>query len=142
MQLDHLKRGHLGRRYIKSFASGIAGSFSSAANHYAWLAYQCKSPYVIVDLLSPKIHPAEFDIERSRNLANMCRRQLQRNIKSLSPPGSVTSAVLTAEFRIDDIHQDGQTTTVGESIFTVTLVDDRGKEWRVELKIEEILAQG
>ncbi|MCH8888321.1 MAG: KTSC domain-containing protein [SAR324 cluster bacterium] len=89
-----------------------------------------------------RMDPAEFDIGRNRNLANMCRRQLQRNIKSLSPPGSVTSAVLTAEFRIDDIHQDGQTTTVGESIFTVTLVDDRGKEWRVELKIEEILAQG
>lgn len=29
----------LGRRYLKSFASGIAFMFASSATHYAWLAH-------------------------------------------------------------------------------------------------------
>jgi hypothetical protein len=66
----------LGRKHIKSFASGIAHMFACSAQHYAWLAYQHQLSTVAIDLLEMRIEPAEFDIERNRILAGMCQRTL------------------------------------------------------------------
>jgi len=73
----------LGRKHIKSFASGIALMFSCSAQHYAWLVYQHRLPTVTIDLLNLRIEPSEFDIERNRILAGMCQRTLFRNIEQL-----------------------------------------------------------
>jgi hypothetical protein len=73
----------LGRKHIKSFASGIAHMFSCSAQHYAWLAYQHRLPTVTIDLLDLRIEPSEFDIERNRILAGMCQRTLLRNAEQL-----------------------------------------------------------
>ena len=47
----------LGRKHIKSFASGIAHMFACSAQHYAWLAYQNQLPTVTIDLLELRIDP-------------------------------------------------------------------------------------
>ncbi|MDD2462861.1 MAG: hypothetical protein PHI97_02585 [Desulfobulbus sp.] len=132
----------LGRKYIKSFASGIAHMFACSAQHYAWLAYQHQLPTVTIDLLELRIEPAEFDIERNRILARMCQRTLLRNAGQLAPPGAVVTAVLSAHFGIDDYLEDGRSASIGRSVFTVILTDDRDKEWRVDQKEERILTDG
>jgi hypothetical protein len=131
----------LGRKHIKSFASGIAHMFACSAQHYAWLAYQHRLPTVTIDLLELRIEPAEFDIERNRILAGMCQRTLFRNAGQLAPPGVVASAVLSAHFGIDDYSEDGRSASIGRSIFTVILTDDRGKEWRIAHAEERMLIQ-
>ncbi len=131
----------LGRKHIKSFASGIAHMFACSAQHYAWLAYRHRLPTVTIDLLELRIEPAEFNIERNRILAGMCQRTLVRNAGQLAPPGAVVSAVLSAHFGIDDYSEDGRSASIGRSVFTVILTDDRGKEWRVDHAEERMLIQ-
>ena len=131
----------LGRKHIKSFASGIAHMFACSAQHYAWLAYHHRLPTVTIDLLELRIEPADFDIERNRILAGMCQRTLLRNAGQLAPPGAVASAVLSAHFGIDDHSEDERSASIGRSVFTVILTDDRGKEWRVDHAEERMLIQ-
>ena len=132
----------LGRKHIKSFASGIAHMFSCSAQHYAWLAYQHRLPTVTIDLLALRIEPLEFDIERNRILAGMCRSTLRQNCKRLTPPAAVSSAVLSAHFGIDDYADDGYFfTSIGRSVFTVTLTDDQGRVRQVDLVRERVLIQ-
>jgi len=73
----------LGRKHIKSFASGIAHMFACSAQHFAWLAYHHRLPTVTIDLLDLRIEPSEFDIERNRILAGMCQRTLLRNVLAI-----------------------------------------------------------
>ena len=131
----------MGRKHIKSFASGIAHMFSCSAQHYAWLAYQHRLPTVTIDLLELRIEPAEFDIERNRILVGMCQRTLLRNAGQLAPPGAVVTASLSAHFGIDDYLEDGRSASIGRSVFTVILTDDRGKQWRVDHAEERTLIQ-
>ena len=131
----------LGRKHIKSFASGIAHMFACSAQHYAWLAYHHRLPTVTIDLLELRIEPADFDIERNRILAGMCQRTLLRNAGQLAPPGAVVSAALSAHFGIDDYSEDGRSASIGRSVFTVILTDDRSKEWRVDHAEERMLMQ-
>ena len=131
----------LGRKHIKSFASGIAHMFACSAQHYAWLAYQHRLLTVTIDLLELRIEPAEFDIERNRILAGMCQRTLFRNAGQLAPPGAVVTAVLSAHFGIDDHSENGRSASIGRSVFTVILTDDRGKAWRVDHAEERVLIQ-
>ena len=131
----------LGRKHIKSFASGIAHMFACSAQHYAWLAYQHQLPTVAIDLLELRIEPSEFDIERNRTLAGMCQRTLLRNAGQLAAPGAVVTASLSAHFGIDEYSEDGRSASIGRSVFTVILIDDRDKEWRVDHAEERILIQ-
>lgn len=131
----------LGRKYIKSFASGIAHMFACSAHHYAWLAHQHRLPTVTIDLLELKIGPAEFDIERNRILAGMCQRTLLRNAGQLASPGAVDLAILSAHFGIDDYSEDGRSASIGRSVVTVILTDNRGKEWRFDHAEERMLIQ-
>ena len=131
----------LGRKHIKSFASGIAHMFACSAQYFAWLAFQHRLPTVSIDLLELRIEPAELDIERNRILAEMCQSTLLRNAGQLAPPGAVASAVLSAHFGIDDYSEDGRSASIGRSVFTVILTDDRGKEWRVDHAEERMLIQ-
>ncbi len=131
----------LSRKHIKSFASGIAHMFACSAQHYAWLAYQHRLPTVTIDLLELRIEPAEFDIERNQILAGMCQRTLLRNAGQLAPPGAVVKAVLSAHFGIDGYSEDGGSASIGRSILTTILTDDRGKDWRVDHAEERMLIQ-
>ena len=131
----------LGRKYIKSFAGGIAQMFACSAQHYAWLAYQNRMPTVTINLLELRIEPVEFDIKRNRILAGMCQRTLLRNVGKLAQPGAVVTAVLSAHFEIDDYSESGHSALIGRSVFTVILTDDRGKEWRVDHAEERMLIQ-
>lgn len=131
----------LGRKHIKSFASGIAHIFTCSAQHYAWLAYQHQLPTVTIDLLELRIEPATFGIERNQILAEMCQGTLLRNSGQLARHGAVASAVLSAHFGIDDYSEDGNSASIGRSAFTVVLTDDRGKEWRVNHAEERMLIQ-
>ncbi len=63
----------MGGKYIKIFASGIAHMFACSAQRYAWLAYQYRVLTVTIDLWEMRTVPAEFDIERNRILAGMCK---------------------------------------------------------------------
>lgn len=94
-----------------------------------------------IDLLELRIEPAEFDIERNRILAGMCQRTLLRNAGQLAPLGAVVTAPLSARFGIDDYSEDGRSASIGRSVFTVNLTDDRGKEWRVDHAEERMLIQ-
>lgn len=131
----------LGRKHIKSFASGIAHMFACSAQYYAWLAYQHRLPTVTIDLLELRIDPSEFDIDRNRILAGMCQRTLLRNAGQLAPPGAVVTASISTHFGIDDYSEDGRSASIGRSIFTVILIDDQGKEWRVDHAEERMLIQ-
>jgi hypothetical protein len=67
---------------------------------------------------------------------------LLSNIEKLIPPASVTSAILTTDFGISDYkageHNDD---SIGKSVYTVILTDDRGKHWIASLAYERVLAQ-
>ncbi len=132
----------LGRRHLKSFASGIAHMFASSAVHYAWLAHHYGCPRVTIDLLTLEIEPAEFNINRNRILAGMCRNSLLKSIKRLKPPACVTSANLVAEFGIQDYVLTNGIEWIGRTLFTVTLTDDRGREWAVVNCLNKMLTQG
>lgn len=136
-----LGRRTLGRKQIKSFAGGIAHMFASSAQHYGWLAYRHRLPAVTIDLMAMRISPAEFDIERNRNLAVMCQKTLFQNVQRLTPPGAVIAAILHVDFGIDDYVGDGGAATMGRFVVTVTLTDDRGREWQVEYAQERTLIQ-
>ena len=116
--------------------------FACSANHYAWLAHHYGIARVTIDLLALKVAPEEFDIRRNRILAGQCRESLLRNFERLKPPAAVTSAVLIADFGIQDYLSDVQCEWAGTSTFSVVLTDDRGKEWRGEVIWERVLAQG
>ncbi|WP_233249235.1 hypothetical protein [Desulfobulbus oligotrophicus] len=94
-----------------------------------------------IDLLDLRIEPSAFDIERNRILAGMCQRTLIRNAGQLAPPGAVVTAVLSVHFGIDDYSEDGRSASIGRSVFTAILTDDRGKEWRVDHAEERMLIQ-
>ena len=133
----------LNRRYLKCFACGIAHKFSCSANHYAWLARHYGISRITIDLLNLTIEPVEFDIPRNQILAGMCRDNLLHNVRDLKPPASVVSAVLIADFDIQDygVGQSGFE-YIGESTFTVLLTDDQEKCWRGERTLDQVLADG
>ena len=126
MTLEPVK---LCRRNLKGFACNIAHQFSCSAYHYAWMAYRYNIPVVTIDLLSLRINPPEFDIRRNRILAGMLQTTLLRNIQLLRHPESVVAAILTSNLVMDDDGIEGQNPKPREMIYTVTLTDDRGKEW-------------
>lgn len=132
----------LGRRHLKCFASGTAHMFSCSAVHYAWLAHHYGIRRVTIDLLTLTIEPTEFNIKRNRILAEMCRASLLRNLAKLTPPATCTSALLVADFGIEDHSVRGRSEWIGKTTFSVSLVDDRGKEWCCRLVSETFLAQG
>jgi hypothetical protein len=124
-----LEPGKFGRRSLKGFAYDIAHQFSYSAEHYAWMAYHYSIPVVTIDLLTLQINPPEFDIARNRNVAGMLQTTLLRNSTLLKNPGAVVAAILTANLLMDDNGVEGRNPKPLEMIYTVTLTDDRGKEW-------------
>ena len=133
--------GTLGRKHIKSFASGIVHMFACSAQHYAWLAHEHGLPKVTIDLLGLRIAPAEFNTDRNRVLAEMCQRTLFRNTEKLAPPSSVVSAILSAQFDLDNYSEGNGTATTGKCLFSLVLTDEQGKRWRVEHVEQGSLAQ-
>lgn len=124
----------LGRRYLKSFASGIAYQFLCSCEHYAYMAYQHRVRIVEIDLLTLRISPDIFCIDRNLNLARICQRTLYRSIEWHAMQNKLTAAVIRANFGIDTYTAvPDRIPTIGKSTFTVILTDDRGKEWKVEL---------
>ncbi len=130
------------RRELTGIARSIADKFSSSLQHYAWLARQHGINTVSVDLLTPRIFPEPFDIERNRILAAMCRQNLDELLKRLPPPAKVRSAELTAEFAIQDSLDGQQGRTIGPTKVTVLLTDERGKNWLGVKVTERTLDQG
>ncbi|MCW5827850.1 MAG: hypothetical protein KIT79_00910 [Deltaproteobacteria bacterium] len=129
----------LGRRYLKSFAGGIADKLSASAEHYAYLAWEHRVQRVTIDLLSLTIDPPEFDIPRNRNLAWMCQESLLSSVHQLFPPAKVVKAALTADFDIVLPWPDSPGGHLGPSVFTVIMTDERGKEWRGENRRKDTL---
>ncbi len=127
----------LSRKHIKGFARGVAQKFAWSSQHYAWLAWQNQCPVVTIDLLSLRIEPAGFDIERNRILAAMCQATLLRNLEQLTVPVALLTASLCARFGIEN-HAEGR---IGASLFTVVLCDDQGKTWRAEYVEKSMLIQ-
>jgi len=117
------------RRDLKGVACDIAHKFASSLQHYAWLARHHSVSVVTIDLFTQRILPEPFDIERNRILADMCGKNLDDLLKRLKPPAKVISAVLTAEFDIQDYIDDGHSESVGKTTVTVVLTDERGKLW-------------
>jgi hypothetical protein len=118
------------RRDLKTFACGIAHKFACSAQHYAWLAHHHDIQQVTIDLLTLHIEPAEFDIERNRILAGYCKENLLYLLNKWHHGTTVSTAVLIADFGIDDFRVDDRFgPCIGESIFTVILIDDCGKKW-------------
>ena len=129
----------LGRRYLKSFAGGIAHKFSASAEHYAYLAWEYRVPRVTIDLISLKIDPPEFDIPRNRNLAWMCQLSLFGSVLRLLQPARVVKATLIANFEFVFPWPDSPGSHLGQSVYTVILTDERGKEWRGENRRKDTL---
>lgn len=137
--MDIGPRPPLGRRYLKSFAGGIAHMFSASAEHYAYLAWDRRVPRVTIDLLSLAIDPPEFDIPRNRNLAWMCQQSLFSSALQLFPSAKVVKAVLTADFDLDTPWPEAPGGHLGPSVYSVILTDERGKEWRGENRRKDTL---
>lgn len=135
-RLAKLPRWISNRRNLKNYARGLAHKFACSAEHFAWLAYTHKSPRVTIDLITMDIEPPLFDIDRNRNLAHMCRVGLLGNIRLLAPPATVVAAVLIADFGIDDYREGEPYPTVGTTVFTVTLTDERGRDWSNFVSVE------
>ncbi len=117
----------LTRKYIKSFASGLAHQFAHSAEHYAWLAYIWGVREVRIDLLELRIEPARFDIFRNRNLVERSRITLLQNVAQLVPPAAVVKAELVACFGVGELKEGWPFCEIGASTFTVTLTDELGK---------------
>ncbi len=130
------------RRDLTGIARSIADKFSVSVQHYAWLARKHGTKTVTIDLLTPRISPAPFDIERNQILADMCRGNLKELLRRLPPPAEVMSAELKAEFSIQDSADGEQSDTMGPTTVTVHLTDERGKKWLGVNRTEITLAQG
>lgn len=122
---------NLGRKYLKSFASGIAFMFASAADHFAWMAIHCSLPNVHINLLTLQITPLEFMIGRNINLAAMCSDSVLSSIKRLKPPAALIAAHLEAGFGSKFYVDYSGIERCRRAKITVALTDDRGKIWRV-----------
>lgn len=130
------------RRDLKNYACGIVSMFACSAQHYSWLAYHHGIAHVEIDLFTLCIQPEQFDIERNRILAGYCRNSLLRNISRLTPPAAVISARLTADFGINYFKEIASGNAfIGKTVYTVTLTDDRGKEWIATNTDAKVLAQ-
>lgn len=127
-----------GRKQLKGLACSLAHKFAWSAEHYGWLASLHQISLVTIDLLTLTIAPDEFDIERNRILVRMCHATLMGNIERLTPPAAVISAVLTAQFGIDVCEGSIVYPRISNSVFTVTLTDDRGKLWCGEYREERM----
>ena len=121
-----------GRNYLSSFAYGIAFKFACSAEHYAWLAHLHRISEVNIDLLTMIVEPEEFDIERNRILAAMCRTNLLDNVRKIPPPFCLTRATLSAFFGIDDYAKNRHIESKGKSVFTVIVGDEHGRAWQGE----------
>ena len=131
------------RRNLKTFACGIAHKFACSAQHYAWLAHHYGIRQVSIDLLSLRIEPAEFDIERNRILAGYCNENILYLLNRWHQSTIIATAVLIADFGINDYREDGRFgPCVGESTFSVILTDDCGKKWVGVHRDDHVLAQG
>jgi hypothetical protein len=131
------------RRDLKTFACGIAHKFACSAQHYAWLAHHHGIKQVTIDLLTLHIEPLEFNIERNRILSGYCKENLLYLLNKWHHSTIVTTAVLIADFGIDDFREDGRFGPyIGESTFTVILTDDCGKKWIGVQRDDHVLAQG
>jgi len=126
---------------LTGIARSIADKFSVSLQHYAWLARKHGIKTVFIDLLTPRILPELFDIERNRILADMCRQNLNGLLKRLPPPAKVRSAELKAEFAIRDTPDGEQGRMIGPTTVTVLLTDERGKKWLGVNRTETTLAQ-
>lgn len=116
--------------------------FACSAQHYAWLAHHYGIANVEIDLFTMQIQPEQFNIERNRILAGYCRNSLMRNTSRLTPPAAVTSAKLTADFGISDFKEDEYgICSVGKTVYTLTLTDDREKDWIATITDARVLAQ-
>ncbi len=131
----------ISRRDLKSYASGTVNMFACSAQHYAWLAYHHGIAHVEIDLFTLYIEPQQFDIERNRILAGYCRDSLLRNISRLTPPAAVTSARLTADFGINDFKEGQYGGSIGKTVYSLVLTDDRGKDWIATITVARVLAQ-
>ncbi len=137
-----IRKKNPGRSELKSWAAGIVLKFACSAHYYAWLAYHHGLPDVTIDLFAIHIKPVEFDVERNRILATYCRDNLLELIARFTATVSVTSAILSAHFGIEDFRSEGNfDASIGRSVFTLTLTDDRGKEWVGRITDERVLAQ-
>jgi hypothetical protein len=132
----------ISRRDLKSFASGTINMFASSAQHYAWLAHYHGIDHLEIDLFTLLIKPEQFDIERNRVLAGYCRNSLMRNIARLTAPAAVTSARLIADFGINDFKEgEHGNASIGKTVYSLVLTDDRGKNWTATITDLRVLAQ-
>lgn len=122
---------NLGRKYIKSFASGIAFQFACSADHFAWLAWQEGLPVTLVDLISGRIMPEWLEIDRNLNLVQLCHSSLLYSLKRLKPPAMILSAKIEIRFGLTGYQHDSHIPEPGGASYTVILTDDRNKDWQV-----------
>jgi hypothetical protein len=134
-------RRKLGRKRIKSFASGIAHMIARSAQRYAgWGAttgrrrsqltsWNRESNPLISTLRGTGFLPGCVSEHSSETPGDWRHQALW--LRRISLPN----------FGIDDYSGDGRSASIGGFIFTVALTDDRGKEWRVDHADERMLIQ-
>lgn len=106
---------------LKGFACSIAHKFSCSAEYFCFMSYRDKQPVVNIDLLSLKIEPDSFNIERNRILVGYCRDNL---LKLTERHGLIIkNATLTCYFT------ENPTTILNPARFEVCIIDEMDKEW-------------
>jgi hypothetical protein len=70
-------------RRLPGLLRNIASKFAVSAEHFNTLWCAHRPGRVEIDLLTGRIGPAAFAIDRNENLAAMCRDALKRNLESL-----------------------------------------------------------
>jgi len=116
---------------LMGFAFNIAQKFACSAEHFAAIACLNNEPVVEINLMSGEITPGIFNIERNRILVSYCMDNLQYIIKTVNPV-DLNTAMLVCRFGIEKniFNKAISNQLIADSIFTVTLIDDKNRKWK------------
>lgn len=108
---------------LRGIAYNVAHVFAGSCEHYANMACEHQVRNVEIDLLADDIEPIVFDIRRNRILAERCGRMLADQVaRTIGIKLQAARLVLDSRF---DEPADGMV----DAFVTVTITDDRGKDW-------------
>ncbi len=127
---------------LTGFAYNAAQQFATAANHFARLAWRHAEPMVTIDLLTGRIEPPPFQIERNELLVRRCAAGLASRITHSAPvPAVLTAAELRVVFDLSTTPAPPAPARpeVIAARFVVRLRDERGREHLATLEKQVIV---
>jgi len=116
---------------LNGVARNVAHKFSASANYFAYMAYMHKIQRIRINLLSGKIEPGIFHIDRNNNLVEMCMKNLQTMLPGVRVNAEIVKeAYLNINFKIPSYTMKGNILDQIQGEFEVSLILTNGRQFR------------